>query len=59
MIESTCDDFTAGGVRKVSPFFVPGSIINMISGNLSIMCGYKGPNLSRGQRLFDGHPQHR
>ena len=46
MIESTCDDFTAGGVRKVSPFFVPGSIINMISGNLSIMCGYKGPNLS-------------
>jgi 3-oxoacyl-[acyl-carrier-protein] synthase II len=33
-------------VRKVSPFFVPGSIINMISGNLSIMCGYKGPNLS-------------
>ena len=46
MIESTCDDFTAGGVRKVSPFFVPGSIINMISGNLSIMYGYKGPNLS-------------
>jgi 3-oxoacyl-[acyl-carrier-protein] synthase II len=46
MIESTCDDFAAGGVRKVSPFFVPGSIINMISGNLSIMCGYKGPNIS-------------
>ncbi len=46
MIESTCDDFAAGGVRKVSPFFVPGSIINMISGNLSIMYGYKGPNLS-------------
>jgi len=46
MIENTCDDFAAGGVRKVSPFFVPGSIINMISGNLSIMYGYKGPNIS-------------
>jgi 3-oxoacyl-[acyl-carrier-protein] synthase II (EC 2.3.1.41) len=46
MIEGTCDDFAAGGVRKVSPFFVPGSIINMISGNLSIMYGYKGPNIS-------------
>ena len=46
MIESTCDDFAAGGVRKISPFFVPGSIINMISGNLSILYGYKGPNLS-------------
>jgi 3-oxoacyl-[acyl-carrier-protein] synthase II len=46
LIEDTCDDFIAGGVRKISPFFVPGSIINMISGNLSIMYGYKGPNVS-------------
>ena len=46
LIENTCDDFIAGGVRKISPFFVPGSIINMISGNLSIMYGYKGPNVS-------------
>lgn len=33
-----------GGPRKVSPFFVPGTIINMISGNLSIMYGFQGPN---------------
>lgn len=46
MIESTKDDYAAGGVRKVSPFFVPGSIINMISGNLSIMFGFKGPNVA-------------
>lgn len=46
MIESTKDDYQAGGARKISPFFVPGSIINMISGNLSIMYGYKGPNVA-------------
>ena len=45
-IEVTSDNFDQGGPRKVSPFFVPGTIINMISGNLSIMFGLKGPNIS-------------
>lgn len=46
LIEDTKDEFIAGGVRKISPFFVPGSIINMISGNLSIQFGFKGPNIA-------------
>ena len=46
LIESTSDVFAEGGVRKVSPFFIPGTIINMISGNLSIMLNLKGPNVS-------------
>ena len=46
MIEETHDDFLGGGPRKISPFFIPGTIINMISGNLSIMFGMKGPNLA-------------
>lgn len=46
MIEDTHNDFLAGGPRKISPFFIPGTIINMISGNLSILLGAKGPNLS-------------
>jgi 3-oxoacyl-[acyl-carrier-protein] synthase II len=46
MIEDTHDDYVKGGPRKISPFFVPGTIINMISGNLSIMLGLKGPNLA-------------
>jgi 3-oxoacyl-[acyl-carrier-protein] synthase II len=37
---------TGGGPRKISPFFVPGSIINMISGTLSILFGFQGPNLA-------------
>ena len=43
LIEVTKDEYNAGGVRKVSPFFVPGSIINMISGNLSISGRNSGP----------------
>jgi len=46
LIEETKAEFLAGGIRKVSPFFVPGSIINMISGNLSIIYGFKGPNIA-------------
>ncbi|MBL8501987.1 MAG: beta-ketoacyl-ACP synthase II [Rhodocyclaceae bacterium] len=46
MIEDTHNDFLSGGPRKISPFFIPGTIINMISGNLSIMFGLKGPNLA-------------
>lgn len=46
MIEETHNDFLAGGPRKISPFFIPSTIINMISGNLSIMYGMKGPNIS-------------
>lgn len=43
-IEKNHDQFIAGGPRKVSPFLVPGTIINMIAGNLSIMFGLQGPN---------------
>ena len=46
MIADTHAAYLEGGVRKISPFFIPGSIINMISGNLSIQYGFKGPNLS-------------
>ncbi len=46
MIEDSHNDYLAAGPRKISPFFIPGTIINMISGNLSIMHGFKGPNLS-------------
>jgi 3-oxoacyl-[acyl-carrier-protein] synthase II len=46
MIEDTHNTYLEGGPRKISPFFIPGTIINMISGNLSIMYGLKGPNLA-------------
>lgn len=46
MIEDTHNDYLGGGPRKISPFFIPGTIINMISGNLSILLGLKGPNLA-------------
>ncbi len=46
MIENTHDAYHVGGPRKISPFFIPSTIINMIAGNLSIMFGFKGPNLA-------------
>jgi 3-oxoacyl-[acyl-carrier-protein] synthase II len=46
MIEETHAELEARGPRRVSPFFVPASIINMISGHVSIRFGFKGPNLS-------------
>ena len=46
LIEETHRALMEGGPRKISPFFIPGAIINMISGNLSIMYGFKGPCLA-------------
>jgi 3-oxoacyl-[acyl-carrier-protein] synthase II len=45
MIEETHQAYVQGGLRKVSPFFVPGSIINMVAGLASIHYGFQGPNL--------------
>ena len=46
LIEEMHDELLKSGPRRVSPFFIPGTIINMIAGNLSIMLGAKGPNLA-------------
>jgi 3-oxoacyl-[acyl-carrier-protein] synthase II len=46
MIEETHGEYEKRGPRRISPFFVPASIINMISGHLSIKYGLKGPNLA-------------
>jgi 3-oxoacyl-[acyl-carrier-protein] synthase II len=45
-IEEGHESFLKGGARKITPFFVPRSIINMVAGNLSILYGIKGPNLA-------------
>ena len=46
MIEQTHVEYTARGPRRISPFFVPASIINMIAGHVSMRFGFKGPNLA-------------
>jgi 3-oxoacyl-[acyl-carrier-protein] synthase II len=46
LIEDTHIEYVARGPRRISPFFVPASIINMISGHVSMRHGYKGPNLA-------------
>jgi 3-oxoacyl-[acyl-carrier-protein] synthase II len=45
-IEHGTEQFLNGGARKISPFFIPSNIINMISGHISIKYGMKGPNFS-------------
>jgi len=46
LIEEMHNELLKNGPRRISPFFIPGTIINMIAGNLSIMLGTKGPNLA-------------
>ncbi|MCY7369501.1 MAG: beta-ketoacyl-ACP synthase II, partial [Polaromonas sp.] len=46
MIEQTHEELVKRGPRRISPFFVPASIINMISGHVAIKFGFKGPNIS-------------
>ncbi|MGQ7246997.1 beta-ketoacyl-ACP synthase II [Halomonas sp. V046] len=46
MIETNHNALNKSGARRISPFFVPGSIINMISGNLAIQHGFRGPNIA-------------
>ncbi len=46
MIEETQRAYLQGGLRKISPFFVPGTIINMVAGLVSIHYGFRGPNLA-------------
>ncbi len=46
LIEETHGELTSRGPRRISPFFIPGSIINMVAGQVSIRFGFKGPNLS-------------
>ena len=46
MIENNIREMIAKGPRRISPFFVPGSIVNMVAGMISILYGFKGPNVS-------------
>ncbi|WP_048607421.1 beta-ketoacyl-ACP synthase II [Providencia rettgeri] len=46
LIQDNCESLLHGGPRKVSPFFVPSTIINIVAGHLSIMYGFRGPSIS-------------
>ena len=46
MIEESCAEYAQRGPRRISPFFVPSSIINMAAGHVSMKFGFKGPNLA-------------
>ena len=46
MIEQTQQEYAARGARRISPFFVPASIVNLLAGHVSIKFGFKGPNLT-------------
>lgn len=46
MIEKTHDAYLEGGPRRISPFFIPGSIVNILAGLVSMQYGFKGPNIS-------------
>ncbi len=57
-IEKNTEIIRESGPRRISPFFVPGSIINMISGNLSVKYNLQGPNLGCSHCLHFRHTQH-
>jgi len=55
MIEETQRAYMQGGLRKISPFFVPGTIINMVAGLVSIHYGFRGPNLATVSACSNGN----
>ena len=57
-IEKSYASFMKNGPRKISPFFVPSNIVNMVSGNLSIMYGLQGPNMSIVSACASGNSQY-
>ena len=58
-IEKGHDRYLSGGPRRISPFFVPAHIINMIAGNLSVESRHSGSELRDRHRVLDRDPQHR
>ena len=53
-IEETSRNVVAGGARKINPFFIPGSLINLISGHITILKGYRGHNYGIGSACASG-----